>query len=62
MSQWRVVYLVQILSHWVRQILHDPSLYPNPHAFDPMRYLNSDGTLNPDVLDPTVTCFGFGRR
>ncbi|KAK7688868.1 hypothetical protein QCA50_007557 [Cerrena zonata] len=44
------------------KILHDPALYPNPHAFNPKRYLNTDGTINPDVPDPTIACFGFGRR
>ncbi|KAI0074482.1 cytochrome P450 [Panus rudis PR-1116 ss-1] len=42
-------------------ILHDPTEYPEPHSFKPERFLK-DGKLNSDVLDPTVSCFGFGRR
>ncbi|THH27405.1 hypothetical protein EUX98_g6781 [Antrodiella citrinella] len=43
-------------------ILHDPVVYPEPHEFRPERFLTDDGQLNPDVLDPTIACFGFGRR
>ncbi|KAK7694991.1 hypothetical protein QCA50_002179 [Cerrena zonata] len=42
-------------------ILHDEKAYPNPNAFNPERFLK-DGVLNPDVRDPGVACFGFGRR
>ncbi|CAL1703245.1 unnamed protein product [Somion occarium] len=43
-------------------ILHDPAQYPHPYMFKPERYLNPDGTLNADMPDPSVACFGFGRR
>lgn len=43
-------------------ILHDPAVFPEPHEFRPERFLIKDGQLNPDVLDPTIACFGFGRR
>ncbi|KAH8104105.1 cytochrome P450 [Cristinia sonorae] len=43
-------------------ILHDPAVFPDPHEFKPERFLHEDGSLNPDVLDPTAACFGFGRR
>ena len=44
-------------------ILHDPAIYPDPHEFKPERFLTPDGTqINPDVLDPSEACFGFGRR
>lgn len=42
-------------------ILHNPVEFPDPESFNPDRFLK-DGKLNPDVLDPTVACFGFGRR
>ncbi|KAG9218210.1 hypothetical protein CCMSSC00406_0005891 [Pleurotus cornucopiae] len=38
---------------------HDSSVYPNPEAFQPERFLNPDGTLN-DNDKPFA--FGFGRR
>lgn len=44
-----------------RAILHDGDRYPNPEAFDPTRFLTSDGELNGDVPFPTET-FGFSRR
>ncbi|KAI0594821.1 cytochrome P450 [Biscogniauxia sp. FL1348] len=36
---------------------HDPSLYPNPGAFDPTRHLGPDACPNPYNY-----VFGFGRR
>lgn len=46
---------------WYRTILHDPRVYPSPEEFKPERWLK-DGQLNPEVPDPTVAAFGFGRR
>ncbi|KZT24415.1 cytochrome P450 [Neolentinus lepideus HHB14362 ss-1] len=43
-------------------ILHDPVAYPEPHKFIPERFLNKDGKLNPDVQDPNIAAFGYGRR
>ena len=43
-------------------ILHDPAVYPEPHEFRPERFLKPDGQLDPDVMDPSIACFGFGRR
>ena len=53
-----------------RAILHDPTAYPDPGTFDPGRFLRPrdgakdefDVELNPDILDPAVAAFGFGRR
>ncbi|KAG6371206.1 cytochrome P450 [Boletus reticuloceps] len=39
---------------------HDESIYPNPHAFIPERFLNDDGSLKPD--DTQHLAYGFGRR
>ncbi|ESK89264.1 cytochrome p450 [Moniliophthora roreri MCA 2997] len=46
-------------------ILHDESLYPEPFAFKPERYLkklNDVVQINETVKDPTFAAFGFGRR
>lgn len=61
-----ILYTLQYeLEIWLisyRALLRDPKDYPNPEVFSPERFLNKDGTLNPDVLDPTTIAFGFGRR
>ncbi|KAG8690452.1 hypothetical protein FRC11_011490 [Ceratobasidium sp. 423] len=38
-------------------ILHDPALYPSPHAFEPKRHLGPHADP-----DPLRYVFGFGRR
>lgn len=43
-------------------ILHDPVEYPDPHLFKPERFLTANDLLDPNVQDPEVACFGFGRR
>ena len=42
-------------------MLHNPEEYPQPDVFNPDRFIK-DGSLNPDVRDPTTLAFGFGRR
>ena len=44
-----------------RAILHDPETYPDPMTFNPDRFLKN-GEIDRSVQDPTVACFGFGRR
>lgn len=43
-------------------MLHNPEDYPEPESFKPERYLDSDGNIDPRILDPTRMAFGFGRR
>lgn len=40
--------------------MHDPSTYPDPMAFKPERFLDTDGHI-PEP-DPHNVAFGFGRR
>ncbi|KIJ25389.1 hypothetical protein M422DRAFT_273670 [Sphaerobolus stellatus SS14] len=42
-------------------ILHDPAVYPDPFEFKPERFIKN-GKIDPDVLDPYVAIFGYGRR
>ncbi|KAF9074000.1 cytochrome P450 [Rhodocollybia butyracea] len=46
----------------VWSILHNEEEYPEPHLFNPSRFLDADGKLNPDIKDPASAVFGFGRR
>jgi cytochrome P450 len=39
----------------VRDIMHDESIYENPNAFMPERFLDGN-------LDPRSVIFGYGRR
>ncbi|KAF8509857.1 cytochrome P450 [Hysterangium stoloniferum] len=43
-------------------ICHDPVVYPEPYKFNPGRYLDDNGALDPNILDPRTVTFGFGRR
>ena len=42
-------------------MLHDPVEYPDPDQLRPERFLYN-GRLNPNVRDPLLAAFGFGRR
>lgn len=43
-------------------MLHDPEEYPEPEHFKPERFIGENGQINPEVLDPRIVAFGFGRR
>ncbi|KAI0330486.1 cytochrome P450 [Cubamyces sp. BRFM 1775] len=45
----------------VWSVMHNPQIYPDPHKFNPDRFIR-DGKLDTSVLDPTSEIFGFGRR
>ncbi|KZP29745.1 cytochrome P450 [Athelia psychrophila] len=42
-------------------ILNDPAVYPEPSVFNPERFLK-DGKIDPDMQDPELAAFGYGRR
>ncbi|KZP13878.1 cytochrome P450 [Athelia psychrophila] len=50
---------VVIPNSWA--ILNDPVKYPDPSAFNPERFLK-DGKMDPEVQDPELAAFGYGRR
>ena len=50
-----------LLTFLIRSILHDPKTFNNSMEFQPERFIK-DGKLNPDVIDPAVVAFGYGRR
>lgn len=47
----------------IRTILRDPTLFPDPHTFNPDRYFkpSSDEAME-RRRDPRAYVFGFGRR
>ncbi|KAJ7693215.1 cytochrome P450 [Mycena rosella] len=59
-STWLIISNLTLLFH-LMAILHDESMYPDPHAFKPERFL-LNGKLNQAVRDPETVAFGFGRR
>ncbi|KAF9002580.1 cytochrome P450 [Cyathus striatus] len=43
-------------------LLRDPEIFDQPEDYIPERYLQPDGQLNPNVRDPGIAAFGYGRR
>jgi len=43
-------------------MLYNEDDYPDPSAFKPERFIDKDGQLDPNVRDPAMIAFGFGRR
>jgi cytochrome P450 len=44
-------------------IHHDETIYPDPFAFRPKRFLREDGEkLRPELLNEGHYSFGYGRR
>lgn len=44
-----------------RAIFYDEKVYAEPERFNPDRFMK-DGNLDPNIFDPTLAAFGFGRR
>ena len=49
------------LAH-VRAICYDESVYPEPHTYNPARFLDKNGRIDPSVKAPEARVFGSGRR
>ena len=45
-----------------RAICYDEAVYPDPHTYDPTRFLDQDGRIDPSVKAPETRIFGSGRR
>ena len=46
----------------IRAICYDGSIYPEPHTYDPTRFLDKDGKIDQSVKAPEARIFGSGRR
>lgn len=54
------VYTLDTYLRYLRAILHDPEVYPDPEEFKPERFLKADGSIRDD---PTLSlAFGSGKR
>jgi hypothetical protein len=50
------------MSPFLRAILHDPSVYPDPFAFKPERFSDHETNTLAGINDIPDAAFGFGRR
>ena len=55
-----VVLRLDLTSTIFRAILQDPTIYPDPGAFKPERFLNAGGSLRDDPGFTSI--YGFGKR
>jgi cytochrome P450 len=58
-AKYGVLYF-DITSRIFRSILHDLTIYPDPDAFKPERFLNADGSQRDDPV--LIAAFGFGKQ
>ena len=47
---------------YARAICYDEAVYPDPHTYNPARFLDKDGRIDPSVKAPEARIFGSGRR
>ena len=52
----------QLMWNLSRVICYDQVAYPEPHTYNPSRFLDKNGRIDPSVKDPEVRIFGSGRR
>lgn len=45
-----------------RAICHDEAVYPDPHTYDPTRFLDKGGQIDSSITAPESRIFGSGRR
>ena len=45
-----------------RALFYDEAAYPEPHTYNPARFLDENGRIDPSVRDPEARVFGSGRR
>ncbi|KAF9064431.1 cytochrome P450 [Rhodocollybia butyracea] len=54
-------YISAIVWEVLRSVLHNEQDYPEPYRFNPSRFLDTDGRIDPSVKHISPA-FGFGRR
>ena len=47
---------------YFRAICYDEVTYPDPQTYNPSRFLDENGRIDPSVKDPEARVFGSGRR